>query len=81
MSELGERRWAVISERGCEAAGLVYADAARLVRQLLAERVSGLCIVTDFAASHLRKATPPTSNGKRPAKTASGRRRRPSKTS
>ena len=75
MGELGERRWAVISERGREAEGLVYADAARLVQSLRGEKVSGLWVVTDFAASHLRNATPPAPNGKPPAKTAPARRR------
>lgn len=81
MGELGERRWAVISERGREAEGLAYADAARLVRTLRGEKVSGLWVVTDFAASRLRKAAPPAPNGKPPAKAPSGRRRRASKTS
>ena len=53
MSELRERRWAVISERGCEASGLAHAEAARLVRKLAGERVSALCVVTDEAARHL----------------------------
>ena len=53
MSELKQGRWAVISERGREASGLVHAEAARLVRELSAARVRGLCIVTDRAAQHV----------------------------
>ena len=53
MSELRERRWAVLSERGCERAGLSYEEAAGLVASLRGERVSGLCVVTDHAASRL----------------------------
>jgi hypothetical protein len=56
MSELNERRWAVLSERGCEDAGLSYAEAAAAVARLKAERVSGLCVVTDAAAAHLPRA-------------------------
>ncbi len=56
MSELRERRWAVVSERGCEAASLEYLAAARLVRKLKDERMSGLCIVSDGAATHLASA-------------------------
>jgi hypothetical protein len=50
MSELTEQRWAVLSERGCEATGLTYAQAAELMRALMRERVSGLSVITDDAA-------------------------------
>ena len=53
MSELNERRWAVLSERGSERAGLSYEEASALVARLKAERVSGLCVITDAAASRL----------------------------
>jgi hypothetical protein len=55
MSELTEERWAVLSERGCEAMGLTYAQAAELMRSLMRERVSGLSVITDAAA---RRAEP-----------------------
>lgn len=57
MSELNEQRWAVISERGREAEGLAYAEAGKLVRELRGEKLSGLCVITDAAASHLPPAT------------------------
>jgi hypothetical protein len=68
MSELTERRWAVLSERGCEATALTYAQALEMMRALKRERVSGLSVITDDAA---RRATPnstpqtrqPNSNG------------------
>lgn len=53
MSELNELRWAVMSERGCEASGLSYDEARRLMRERASERVSGLCIITDKAARHI----------------------------
>lgn len=53
MSELNDQRWAVLSERGCEASGLVYEKAAHLMRQLANEKVYGLCVVTDEAARRL----------------------------
>jgi hypothetical protein len=56
MSELNERRWAVLSERGCEDAGLNYEEAFGLVARLRGERLSGLCVVTDAAAAHLPRA-------------------------
>jgi len=55
MSELTEERWAVLSERGCEAMGLTYAQARELMRALMRERVSGLSVITDAAA---RRAEP-----------------------
>ena len=55
-SELGEHRWAVMSERGCEATRLDYDGAARLVRRLRGEGVRGLCVITEAAASHLAPA-------------------------
>jgi hypothetical protein len=56
MSELNERRWAVLSERGCEDSGLSYGEAAATVARLKAERVSGLCVITDAAAAHVPRA-------------------------
>ena len=56
MNELNSRRWAVQSEYGREAAGLTYEEAAALVNRLRAEKTSGLCIITDEAASHLPPA-------------------------
>ena len=56
MSELKERRWAVLSERGCEDAGLNYEEASGLVARLRGERLSGLCVVTDAAAAHVPRA-------------------------
>ncbi len=60
MGELGEKRWAVMSERGCEATRVTRAEAVELVRSLRAERVSGLCVITEHAASRL----PSAKNGK-----------------
>ena len=72
MSTLNERLWAVLSERGREAAGLTYEEAAVLVRELRADgvganggKISGLCIVTTRAAEHVA-----------PAKKAKGKRQK-----
>ena len=69
MSELNEARWSVLSERGCEAARLDYAAAARLVAQLARERVFGLSIITDEAAARLNHngAAPPQPPAKKHA--------------
>lgn len=74
MSELSERRWAVQSERGSEAAGLTYEEAAALVRRLRGEDVSGLCVVTDEAARHLPPAK--KENGRKPAASRGPKRAR-----
>ncbi|OLE51192.1 MAG: hypothetical protein AUG51_24480 [Acidobacteria bacterium 13_1_20CM_3_53_8] len=58
MRELTEPKWAVISERGCEAAGLNYEEAIKLERRLKRENVHGLCIVTDTAARRMKERTP-----------------------
>ena len=75
MSELRERRWAVLSERGCEDAGLSYEEAAAAVARLKAERVSGLCVITDAAAAHVpraKKQAPKSAGNSRPKR---GRRK------
>jgi hypothetical protein len=59
MSELKEPRWAVLSERGREGAGLSYVDAAATVARLRGERISGLCIITDAAAARLPQPKKP----------------------
>lgn len=51
--ELAQPRWAVISFDGCEGSNLDYDNAARLLRELEAKGISGLCIVTDEAAARL----------------------------
>ncbi|HEX8920598.1 MAG TPA: hypothetical protein VF766_03925 [Pyrinomonadaceae bacterium] len=61
MSELTEQRWAVFSERGCEASALTYAQASELMRALMREKISGLSIITDAAARRsTHGVTPPT---------------------
>ena len=52
-SELTEKKWAVLSERGCEASGLTHEDARHLVHKLAGEDRRGLCIVTNEAAQKL----------------------------
>lgn len=68
MSELTERLWAVLSERGCEANQLTYAQALEMMRALKRERVSGLSVITDEAAHRAAQGVnprphPPNSNG------------------
>ena len=53
MGELDERWWAVLSERGCEAAALSYAEAAELIHKLTGEKISGLYVITNEAANRL----------------------------
>jgi hypothetical protein len=53
VTELEERRWAVISFDKVEAGDLAYADAARLLADLDTKGVTGLCVVTDAVAARL----------------------------
>jgi hypothetical protein len=48
--ELEEPRWSVVSFSQVEAGGLTYSQAARLLDELHASGVSGLCLITDDAA-------------------------------
>jgi len=82
MSELREQRWSVVSERGCEASGVTYEDAAGLVGRLRAGKVHGLCIISDEAArrynSNNHHSTPtatPTEPSAPPAKKRAPRRK------
>ena len=52
--ELEEPRWAVVSFDQVEAGGMTYDQAAVLMTELNTHRVSGLCIITDNAASQLK---------------------------
>ncbi|HEU4593658.1 MAG TPA: hypothetical protein VFS10_00725 [Pyrinomonadaceae bacterium] len=56
MGELDEKLWALMSERGREATRVSRPEAVELMRRLRAEKVSGLCIITERAASHLPPA-------------------------
>ena len=76
MSELDEQRWAVVSERGCEAARVTYAEAAELMHRLKAERVYGTCVITSEAAARLAANAAPSANGSKPAKKPRAPRRR-----
>jgi hypothetical protein len=69
MSELSEQRWAVISERGCEASGMVYAEAATLMRKLASEKVHGLSVVTSDAARYIPPVEVDVSTDLQPTKT------------
>jgi len=49
-SELDEPRWSLVSFDKHEAGGLTYRQAAALMAELDANRIHGLCIITDEAA-------------------------------
>ncbi len=65
MSELTERRWAVISEHGSEQSDLTFEEARALLSRLEAEKVHGLCIVTNEAARHFLREGSAATNLKR----------------
>ena len=53
--ELRLNVWSVVSFEKCEAGGLTYAEAEQKLGALEAQKVSGLCIVTDEAAARIHK--------------------------
>lgn len=53
VCEIDQPAWSVVSFDKVEAGGLTYYQAVRLIDELDAEGVTGLCIVTDAAASHI----------------------------
>ena len=52
-SELAENVWSVITFDETAASGLTYDEAVKLRTNLEAEKVSGLCIITDEAAARM----------------------------
>ena len=54
VSELDLPVWSVVSFERCEASGLTYTEAMQKLAELEAKKVSGLCVVTDEAASRVR---------------------------
>ena len=53
IDELDQPIWSVISFESCEAVGLVYDEAFKKLEELEAQRIAGLCIVTDTAAARV----------------------------
>lgn len=53
-SELTAPNWSVVSFETHIAGNLTYAEAAEKLKQLAAEKVSGLCIITDEAAKRIK---------------------------
>ena len=53
-SELDLPQWSLVSFDVCEASGLTYTEAARLLDEKEAAGVYGLCIVTDEAADRVK---------------------------
>jgi len=51
--ELNAPRWSVVSFEKCIASNLTYRQASDKLNELNAEKVSGLCIVTDEAAERV----------------------------
>ena len=52
-AELREAVWSVVSFDKCEASNLTYAEAEQKLGELEAQKVSGLCIVTDETAARI----------------------------
>ncbi len=52
--ELNAPNWSVVSFEACLAGNLTYEEAAKKLEQLVAEKIAGLCIVTDDAAERIK---------------------------
>lgn len=52
-SELNMPQWSLVSFEKTIAGNLTYAEAAEKLKELEAQKVSGLCIITDEAAARL----------------------------
>jgi hypothetical protein len=52
-NELREPLWSVVSFDKCEAGGLTYTEAEQKLSELDAQKISGLCIITDEAAARI----------------------------
>jgi hypothetical protein len=59
-NELREAIWSVISFDKCEASGLTYTEAEQKLSELEAQKVSGLCIVTDETAARIAGKNKPS---------------------
>lgn len=57
-SELSAPNWSVVSFERLIAGNLTYAEAVEKLKQLAAEKVSGLCIITDEAAERIKNQSP-----------------------
>ncbi len=55
MSELEEPQWSVVSFDRIEAGGLTYRQAAELMILLDSHKLTGLCVVSDEAASRMNR--------------------------
>ncbi len=54
-SELHDSRWSVVSFEARAASNLTYAQATEKLAELAAQKISGLCIITDEAAARIDK--------------------------
>ncbi len=55
VCELDEPIWSVVSFERCEAHSLIYEQAAALLSELDVRGFTGLCIITDDAASRVSR--------------------------
>lgn len=53
--ELNEPRWSIVSFEKCVAKNLTYPQAEEKLVKLEAEKIAGLCIVSDEAAARISK--------------------------
>lgn len=54
LSELAAMCWSVVSFDRLEAKNLTYEQAEAKIQELIAQKISGLCIITDEAAERMK---------------------------
>ncbi len=54
LSELAAMSWSVVSFDKREAGNLTYEQAEAKIQELIAQKFSGLCIITDEAAERIK---------------------------
>lgn len=63
--ELNAPRWSIVSFEKCVAKNLTYPQAEEKLLKFQAEKIAGLCIVSDEAAARISKKKSPRINTKR----------------
>jgi hypothetical protein len=52
-SDLDLPIWSVVAFDRCEASGLTFAEASKKLAELETQKIAGLCLITDEAASRI----------------------------
>jgi hypothetical protein len=62
LEELNAPNWSIVSFDACLAGNLSYEEATKKLKQFEAEKIAGLCIITNEAASRIKKLNSQSEN-------------------